>query len=142
MEIRGKEYPVSLNNFHHKLCKLMSILGGGYSFLGRFKALAPLVEYIFRNFPSVKEADSKFHIIPCGVARIVLINTAPPETFEDLAPQDVVLSQIIEERKLKVNLAAAMRVVRVVTINLKCLAIDHAKYPIFMILLGKHSQFF
>ncbi|XP_019769617.1 uncharacterized protein LOC109544047 isoform X1 [Dendroctonus ponderosae] len=73
------------------------IPGGGFSFLGRFKALATLAEHIFLNFPSVKEADSKVHIIPCGIARIVLINTTPPETFEDLAPQDVVFSQIIEE---------------------------------------------
>ncbi|XP_050312068.1 uncharacterized protein LOC126747451 [Anthonomus grandis grandis] len=71
--------------------------GLGVSFLGRFKKLSAMIDYLFKNFPAAKEAYVQFHAIPCGIARIVNVNTKPPETFEDLAPQDVVFTQIIEE---------------------------------------------
>ncbi|KAL1502116.1 hypothetical protein ABEB36_007308 [Hypothenemus hampei] len=71
--------------------------GSGVSFLGCFKALHSLVDYLFMNFPLAKEPYSKFHIIPCGIARITTVNTIPPETFDDLKPQDIVFTRIIEE---------------------------------------------
>ncbi|XP_030747483.1 uncharacterized protein LOC115875982 isoform X2 [Sitophilus oryzae] len=73
------------------------IPGAGLSFLGRFKKLESLTNYLYKNFPVVKEPYTKFNVIPCGIARIVHVNTTPPETFEELAPQDQFYSEVIED---------------------------------------------
>lgn len=73
--------------------------GKGVCFLGGFKKMSSLVEYLFNNFPAIKGGNCKFNIVACGIARMTDIKTTPPETFEDLAPHEVVAKEIIEIRK-------------------------------------------